>query len=97
MMIKQHKSGCMANIHCAVYHPDGICSGPYGKCTCDEIEVSKTNMPKPNKEEIQKAEDLVIRIGVLKERSRILDALEKADLPLDVWTLIRNIIVPIHE
>lgn len=34
----QHKPGCMANLSCLVYHPDGVCPGPYGKCTCDEIK-----------------------------------------------------------
>lgn len=36
---KIHKPGCMANLSCLVYHPDGVCPGPYGKCTCDEIKV----------------------------------------------------------
>lgn len=31
---RQHKPGCMANMACMVYHDDGICPGPYGKCTC---------------------------------------------------------------
>lgn len=26
----------MANVSCLVIHPDGICPGPYGKCTCDK-------------------------------------------------------------
>lgn len=34
---KIHKPGCMANISCLVAHSDGICPGPYGKCTCDSI------------------------------------------------------------
>lgn len=28
----------MINSACAVYHLDGICPGPYGKCTCDGSE-----------------------------------------------------------
>lgn len=40
---RTHKAGCMANMVCAVYHPDGVCPGPYGKCTCDEIP----NQPEP--------------------------------------------------
>jgi len=34
---KIHKQGCLANVHCLVYHPDGVCPGPYGKCNCDEL------------------------------------------------------------
>ena len=34
------------------------------------------------------------RTGVLNERSRILTEIEKADLPVGVWPLIKNIIVP---
>lgn len=26
----------MANLRCLVIHTDGICPGPYGKCTCDD-------------------------------------------------------------
>ena len=33
---KQHKAGCLINVQCAVVHSDGICPGPYGKCTCPE-------------------------------------------------------------
>lgn len=35
---KQHKPGCLANMSCAVYHADGICPGPYGRCNCDSIK-----------------------------------------------------------
>lgn len=38
----QHKPGCMALINCTVYHADGICPGPYGKCTCDQILETPT-------------------------------------------------------
>lgn len=41
---KIHKAGCAANISCAVYHLDGICPGPYGKCTCHDIEEKPTNV-----------------------------------------------------
>ncbi len=34
LRIGGHKPGCMANVSCAVYHADGVCPGPYGKCTC---------------------------------------------------------------
>lgn len=30
----------MANTACLVIHEDGICPGPYGKCTCDEITIT---------------------------------------------------------
>lgn len=39
--IKIHKPGCMANMHCLVIHPDGICPGPYGQCTCGQTEGPK--------------------------------------------------------
>lgn len=60
MEIRQHKPGCMANVVCAVYHPDGICPGPYGQCTCEQIEEKPIEVhdgselvspPKENKEE----------------------------------------------
>lgn len=38
---KKYKPGCMALMSCAVYHEDGVCPGPYGKCTCDQIQDSK--------------------------------------------------------
>lgn len=38
--MKSHKQGCLANTSCLVIHPDGICPGPYGKCTCDVIDHS---------------------------------------------------------
>lgn len=38
----QHKPGCMALINCTVYHADGICPGPYGKCTCDQVLETPT-------------------------------------------------------
>lgn len=38
---KHHKPGCMANISCLVLHYDGICPGPYGKCTCDQLPDDK--------------------------------------------------------
>lgn len=34
---KQHKPGCMTNLQCLVYHPDGVCPGPYGQCTCSYL------------------------------------------------------------
>ena len=49
---KQHKPGCKINIQCLVYHQDGVCPGPYGTCTCDEITDSNTkpqaNLPEVN-------------------------------------------------
>ncbi len=39
MNIKIHKPGCLANVSCLVIHPDGICPGPYGKCTCDSMST----------------------------------------------------------
>lgn len=35
--MKIHKQGCMANISCLAIHLDGVCPGPYGKCTCDTL------------------------------------------------------------
>lgn len=32
---KIHKPDCLLNVHCLVIHPDGICPGPYGTCTCN--------------------------------------------------------------
>lgn len=32
----------MALINCTVYHADGICPGPYGKCTCDQVLETPT-------------------------------------------------------
>lgn len=34
MELDKHEPGCMANMQCLVIHSDGICPGPYGKCTC---------------------------------------------------------------
>jgi hypothetical protein len=44
-LYKQHKAGCLANVSCLVYHPDGVCTGPYGKCTCDQLppEITLTS------------------------------------------------------
>lgn len=42
--LQTHALGCMANIKCLVLHTDGVCTGPYGKCTCPSI--NKNNMPK---------------------------------------------------
>ena len=33
-----HKENCKINMQCLVIHPDGICPGPYGKCTCETLE-----------------------------------------------------------
>lgn len=46
-------------------------------------------------EELMKQNDEAAKqIGVLTERNRIMDEIEKADLPLGVWSLIRGIIIP---
>lgn len=42
--MKIHKPGCLANVSCLVVHTDGVCPGPYGKCTC---EGSGTNITPP--------------------------------------------------
>ena len=34
---KNHKPGCLIYFQCCVYHSDGICPGPYGKCSCGAI------------------------------------------------------------
>jgi hypothetical protein len=34
------------------------------------------------------------QLGVLEERNRIMKGLDEADLPIGVWSLIRNIINP---
>ena len=50
MNMKTHKPGCMINTSCLVVHPDGVCPGPYGKCTCDSISEAPINeavMPSP--------------------------------------------------
>lgn len=41
--IVRHDPGCMIHRSCLVIHPDGICPGPYGKCSCgadNEIRVT---------------------------------------------------------
>lgn len=53
-MIKQHKQGCLANTACAVYHPDGICPGPYGKCTCDGTDSQVGGAMPSNKNTMNK-------------------------------------------
>lgn len=42
----------------------------------------------------QEIEDKCVRIGVLRERNRILNELNEKDLPLGVWSVIRNVICP---
>jgi hypothetical protein len=37
--MKSHKPDCSSNIHCAVYHADGICPG-YRGCDCGFESVS---------------------------------------------------------
>lgn len=49
-------------------------------------------------EELQKAHEEVVKTAreaaVLGEQNRILREIEKADLPLSVWPLIKDIICP---
>lgn len=54
--MKIHKSGCIANVSCLVIHSDGVCPGPYGKCTCDGLEPKPT-MGKEQWEEYWKADE----------------------------------------
>lgn len=46
--MKIHKPNCMANVTCAVFHADGVCPGPYGKCTCDGNETNVSVPMPPN-------------------------------------------------
>ncbi len=48
---KEHKPGCLANVSCLVIHPDGICPGPYGQCTCASIGNNALIFPKSNNKE----------------------------------------------
>lgn len=43
------------------------------------------------KEELEK---VIKKAAILEERSRIMDEIIKADLPLGIWPLIKNIINP---
>lgn len=46
-------------------------------------------------EEMKKElEEKISRIAVLQERSRMMDEMIKADLPLGVWPAVKNIINP---
>lgn len=47
--MKIHKQGCLANASCLVVHLDGVCPGPYGKCTCGGDD---TNLYPPKIEKI---------------------------------------------
>lgn len=38
--------------------------------------------------------ELIKELAIKEERIRIMNEIEKADLPVGVWTLIRNIINP---
>src|SRR3990167_4330457 len=44
---EQHKPGCMINRRCLVVHLDGICPGPYGKCSCHELPEPEKPMTQP--------------------------------------------------
>ncbi len=66
--MKEHKPGCLANTHCAVYHADGVCPGPYGKCTCDEIGSTLL----PSSEVISEKSDVSIHITKDEYIKRIL-------------------------
>ncbi len=37
------------------------------------------------------------RLGAVEEQNRILNAIENADLPLGMWPLIRDIIIPKYK
>lgn len=69
-MNKIHKPGCMANIQCSVFHADGICPGPYGKCTCDGINsnTSIPSMTQPKQQTVHSTEDKNKREETMEER-----------------------------
>lgn len=53
MSQKQHKPGCKGIMSCLVYHPDGVCPGPYGVCTCDQPNEYKSSREKEISDEIE--------------------------------------------
>ncbi len=50
-----------------------------------------------NEENINKINETGIKLGIQRERNRILNEIKQKDLPLGVWPIIRNIICPEND